>query len=95
VPKHHSPSLSNVTGQRVRLALSAPKVCDYCGGGLVTWGKRGPEPTYCSGRCRVAAFRKRRTDAAREGGAPAVATGERRMGKRANQKARRALRGSS
>jgi hypothetical protein len=93
VPKDQSTSLNNGPGRRVRLAPYAPKVCGYCGDGLVTWGKRGPEPTYCSGRCRVAAFRRRRTDAARQDGAPAAAP-ERRKGKRANQIARRALRRS-
>ena len=72
-----------------------PKRCGYCGNVLVR-AKRGPEPTFCSGRCRVASFRARaRTAAGRQADEPAASMPrERRMGKRANLIARRALRGT-
>ena len=40
--------------------MTAPPICAECGASL-TKPQRGPIPTYCGGRCRTAAYRRRKS----------------------------------
>lgn len=47
------------SGKSVSTATNGAVVCVHCHGFIVL-GERGPRPTFCSGRCRVASWRARR-----------------------------------